>query len=167
MHARSPTPRAGTQLAVVERGQRRVITPLDVAFAAAAAGTVSGLPSTLWAAATRRSVLEAGRAAGTLVPGRRYRPGLVTGVAVHAVLSVFWTALIAVVVRRRPVRQVEGAVIGMAIATVDLAVVGRRYPAILALPAIPQWCDHMAFGAAAVVFLERSGLTSDGQRTRR
>jgi hypothetical protein len=152
---------------MVERARGRALRPIDVALAAAAAGTVSGLPSTVWAAATQRSVLEAARAAGTLIPGRRDRPGLVAGGAVHAVLSMFWTTVIAAAMRRRPVRPVDGAAAGLAIAALDLAVVGRRYPAIRALPAVAQWCDHVVFGAAAVAFLARPGKTSSGQRTRR
>ena len=150
-----------------ERTHGRALPPIDVALAAAAAGTISGLPSTVWAAATRRNVLEAARAAGTLIPGRRHRPGLVAGAVVHAILSVFWTASIAAAMRRRRLRLVEGAAAGLAIAALDLTVVGRRYPAIRALPALPQWCDHALFGATAAAFLARRSGTSVGQRTRR
>jgi hypothetical protein len=33
------------------------------------------------------------------------------------------------------------------IAAVDLKIAGRRYPAIQELPQVPQWLDHVAFGA--------------------
>jgi hypothetical protein len=42
---------------------------------------------------------------------------------------------------------VWGAVAGLAIAALDLGVVGRRVPAIRELPQGPQWADHVAFGA--------------------
>jgi hypothetical protein len=42
---------------------------------------------------------------------------------------------------------VGGALGGLAIAFVDMGVVGRRYPAIASLPQAPQWADHVAFGA--------------------
>ncbi len=150
-----------------ERTHDRLLATRDVALAAAAAGTVSGLPSTVWAVATRRGALEAARAAATLIPGRRDRPGLIAGGVVHAVLSLFWTGLVATAMRRRRLRLVEGAAAGLAIAALDLAVVGRRYPAIRALPAIPQWCDHALFGAAAAAVLARRSATSVSQRTRR
>ncbi|MDQ6696841.1 MAG: hypothetical protein M3Z46_05225 [Actinomycetota bacterium] len=162
----SGSPPAGDGQSVFERAATRTLTPLDVAIAATVAGTVGGLPSTVWAAATGRDVLEAARAAGTLVPGHRHRPGLVAGGAVHAAMSLLWAGAIAAGVRRRPVRPLQGAALGMAIATLDLAVVGRRYPAIRALPAIPQWCDHVAFGSAVATVLERR-RSAASQRTRR
>ena len=36
---------------------------------------------------------------------------------------------------------------GLGIAALDLIVLGRRFPAIAALPQGPQWADHVAFGA--------------------
>jgi hypothetical protein len=42
---------------------------------------------------------------------------------------------------------VGGGVAGLVIAAIDLEVVGRRHPAIRALPRVPQWLDHVAFGA--------------------
>ena len=41
-----------------------------------------------------------------------------------------------------------GALAGAAIATLDLGLVApRRAPAIAELPQLPQWADHLAFGA--------------------
>jgi len=39
-----------------------------------------------------------------------------------------------------------GAFAGVAIAALDLAVIGRRIPAIRALPQGRQWADHVAYG---------------------
>lgn len=50
-----------------------------------------------------------------------------------------------------------GAAAGLAIAALDLGLIGRRVPAVAALPQAPQWADHVAFGAAvgAVLRLRR------------
>jgi hypothetical protein len=92
-------------------------------------------------------VLAATRAAGTLVPGRRDRPGVVAGIAVHALLTVWWTTVLRAVLRRVGGGTVAGAVGGAAIAALDLGVLARRYPAIRSLPQAPQWADHLLFGA--------------------
>ena len=47
------------------------------------AGVLSGLPSTAWAVLKGEDPLAAARAAGTLLPGRPDRPGLVAGALVH------------------------------------------------------------------------------------
>ena len=114
----------------------------------AVAGLGSGLPSTLIALARGEDPLAATRAAGALA-GRRSVP---TGAAVHVVLSLWWGAVVAVVVRRagcrRPVSgAVVGAACGAAIASLDLGLVGRTVPEIATLPRLPQWLDHLAFGA--------------------
>ena len=131
------------------------------------AGTISGLPSTGWAAVSGRDVLEAARAAGTLIPGRRQRPGFLAGCVVHGILSLFWTTLMALVWQRRPMDPLDGAAVGLAIAAFNLGVVGRRYPAIKALPAFPQCCDHMAFGALVAASLSHATAAKPGQRSRR
>lgn len=113
---------------------------------AAVAGTLSGLPSTAPALATGRSPLAATRAAGTLLG----RPGLGRGLIAHAVLSLGWTAVIdrALTRRRGPLATVAaGAGLGALVALLDLGLVGRRFPAVRALPAGPQVADHLAFGA--------------------
>jgi hypothetical protein len=46
-------------------------------------------------------------------------------------------------------------VAGLGIATLDLAVIGRRIPAIRALPQGRQWADHVAYGLAVGVELRR------------
>jgi hypothetical protein len=53
----------------------------------------------------------------------------------------------AAVDRRRKLGIVGGAVAGLVIAAVDLGLLARWYPAIMALPQGPQVLDHVAFGA--------------------
>ena len=129
---------------------------LEILRAALAAAVLSGAPSTAWSLATGADVLAAARAAGTLLPGRRHgRGGLVAGLAAHAVLSVLWTAVLAALLPRRGrlAGAVSGAAAGLAIAAVDLGWAGSRFPAVRALPAGPQWADHVAFGAVAGALL--------------
>ena len=116
--------------------------------AGAVAGVLSGAPSTVHAVVTRRSPLDAARAAGTLVLGDDVPPRrlVVAGVAAHGVISLGWGVALAVVLpRRRAV--LWGAVAGLAIAGVDLGVLGRRWPRIRALPPLPQIADHVLYGA--------------------
>ncbi|MGH9185329.1 MAG: hypothetical protein ACRD0U_05890, partial [Acidimicrobiales bacterium] len=125
-----------------------------VAAATVLAATLSGLPSTIHAFATGREPLAAARAAGTLLPGRRDRPGLVAGAVMHAGVSVFWGAVLAGALPRRATAT-AGAAAGLAIAALDLGVVGRRFPAIAALPTLPQVADHVAFGVVFAVARSR------------
>jgi hypothetical protein len=116
----------------------------DRAVAGLIAGAVSGAPSTLWALATGRDPLEATRAAGAiLLPGEERPPRLLAAAAVvHLAVSLFWASVLP---RRLGVRG--GALAGLAIAAFDLGVIGRRFPAIRALPLAPQLADHAAYGA--------------------
>jgi hypothetical protein len=106
------------------------------------AGTVSGAPSTIAALLSGDSVLAATRAAGTLLG----RPSVARGIAAHVALSVSWGVVLTRVLPAGH-RAAAGLVAGAAIAALDLGVVGRRFPAICALPQCPQWADHLAFGA--------------------
>lgn len=133
--------------------------PRVVRVAAVAAG-LSGLPSTVCAAATGGDLLAATRAAGTLVPGRRSRPSAVAGIVVHVVVSAGWTSVLLAAGRRRGLGVAGGLVAGAAIAALDLELIGRRYPAIRALPRGPQWLDHLAFGAVVGGFSGRSGAAA-------
>jgi len=112
-----------------------------------AAGVLSGAPSTFAALVRRDDVLGPTRAAGTLLPGRRDKPSVVAGVAVHAVLTLWWTAVLRSALRRVGGGVFAGVVGGAAIAALDLGLAARRYPAVRALPQGPQWADHLAFGA--------------------
>jgi hypothetical protein len=128
----------------------------EIALAAAVASVVSGAPSTAHALVSGRSPLEAARAAATLLPGRRDRPGVVAGVAVHVAVSAAWGVVLGVTLPRRHA-VVWGAAAGAAIAAVDLGgVAAPRVPAIAALPQAWQWADHVAFGAAVGWVLSRA-----------
>jgi len=105
-----------------------------------AAAVLSGVPSTLHTLATGGSLLASTRAAGTLLG----KPTVVRGGVAHLAISWWWTW---VLTRLRVRSAVAGAAAGLAIAGLDLVVVGRRYPLIRALPAPPQLADHVAFGA--------------------
>jgi hypothetical protein len=111
-------------------------------IAVAIAATVSGAPSTIHARLTGGSVLTATRAAGTLL-GRK---SVVRGLAAHIALSLSWGVVLARVLPPGR-RGTSGLLAGATIAAFDLGVVGRRYPAIRALPQVPQWADHLVFGA--------------------
>jgi hypothetical protein len=123
-------------------------TTRDGLVAGAVAAVLSGAPSTLHALATRTSPLEATLAAGTLLAPRAQRPAVLALAAVpaHIALSLGWAVLLARVLPRR--HTIAWATAGgLAIAALDLGVVGRRYPRIRALPLLPQVLDHVAYGA--------------------
>ena len=127
--------------------------------ATAAAAALSGLPSTLHALMRRRSFRSAVTymydttcAAGTLVPpGRR---GFARGVIVHLGISVACGDPLA---RTLPHRHAvaSGAAAGLAIGVINVGVIGRLFPAIRALPLLPQLADNVMFGALFAAVLER------------
>jgi hypothetical protein len=127
--------------------------------AIAAAAIFSGLPSTLHAfraggsfGSAVRYVYDATCAVGTLVPPGR--PGFVRGAIVHVGISVtFGEALARALPRRRSI--VWGATAGLAIGVVNVGLIGRRFPAIAALPLIPQLADNTAFGAVFAAVADR------------
>lgn len=83
---------------------------------------------------------------------------LIAAIPVHASLSLAWAvALAGVLPRRNPV--VEGMLAGLAIAALDLGLIGRRYPRIRALQPLPQVADHVAFGIIAAATLARQEAT--------
>ena len=128
----------------------------DGLVAGAVAAVLSGAPSTLHALATRSDPLEASLAAGTLLlPRERRRPVLVlAAVPVHLALSLGWALVLAALLPRR--RTVAWATLaGLAIAALDLGVVGRRVARIRALPQLPQVLDHVAYGATVGAVLSR------------
>lgn len=101
-------------------------------------------------------VLEGARAAGSiLLPGeRRTAPLLAAAVPVHLALSVGWAHVLERVLPRG--RELPGGVLGgLAIAALDLGVIGRRLPRIRALPQGRQWADHVAYGLAVGAVLAR------------
>lgn len=117
--------------------------------AASIAGAVSGAPSIAWALRHGDDPLASSRAAGALVVGaeRAAATRLAAAVPVHAALSLGWAAVLARLLPRTR-EPAWGALGGLAIAALDLGLVGRRVPAIAQLPQAPQWADHVAFGAA-------------------
>lgn len=128
---------------------------MRVLRAAAWAAALSGIPSTLHALATGRDPLEAALAAGSvLLPRETSRAKLVAAaVPVHLALSLAWTLAL----DRAGVRGARrGALAGLAIAALDLGLVGRVFPHIGALPLVPQLADHVAFGAIAGLLLPSS-----------
>jgi hypothetical protein len=125
--------------------------------AGAVAAVVSGAPSTVHALLTRRSPLDAVRAAGTLLLADDASPRrlAVAGVAAHGAISLGWgVALAAALPRRRA--ALWGALAGLGIAAIDLGVLGRRWPRIRALPAAPQIADHVVYGTIVGAVLSRA-----------
>ncbi len=135
------------------RTQRRILE------AAGVASVLSGAPSTAWTTVRSSpgvalsSGVEATRAIGTLIPPGR--PSLWRGALGHLVISVaVGEALGATLPARRPV--VWGALAGLAVGWVNLAVVARRaFPELAALPLAPQLADNAAFGAVFGALVDR------------
>jgi hypothetical protein len=125
-------------------------------IAGAVAAAVSGVPSTAWALLHGDDPLEATLAAGWLLMPRESRRGRLLGAAVpvHLALSLGWAMVLAPLLPHR--REVAtGAAGGLAIAAVDLAIVGRLSPRVRALPLLPQLADHLAYGATVGYVLAR------------
>lgn len=130
---------------------------LSDALIAGLAGAIgSAIPSTVVTLARREDLLEGGRAAGSLLLSREQRtlPLLAAAVPVHLALSLGWAVVLerALPRGREPVTGVLG---GLAIAALDLGVIGRRLPRIRALPQGRQWADHVAYGLAVGAVLAR------------
>jgi len=129
-------------------------------LAAGAAGAIlSGVPSTAVTLLKRESLLDGAAAAGTILlrGERRTLPLLAAAVPVHLALSFGWAAVLSAALPRRA--TVPAAVAGgLAIAALDLEVVGRAFPAIRALPQGRQWADHVAYGLAVGVVVRRRRL---------
>ena len=125
-------------------------------MAGLAAAVLSGGPSTAVALVRGDDVLEGARAAGALLLPRERRtlPLLAAAVPVHLTLSLGWALALERVLPpgREPLAGLAG---GLAIAALDLGLIGRRLPAIRALPQPRQWADHAAYGLAVGVVLAR------------
>ena len=124
-------------------------SPADALCAGLVASVVSGAPSTAWSLVAGDDVLDGARAAGALLlpSARRTEVLLAAAVPVHLGLSLGWAGVLAALIPRRA-EPAWGAVGGLAIAALDLAVIGRRIPAVRALPQGRQWADHVAYGLA-------------------
>jgi len=127
----------------------------DALVAGAVAAIVSGAPSTLHAIVTRSSPIEGALAAGTLLLPRVRQPMalLLAAVPVHAALSLGWALVLSIILPRRRTTAVA-ALAGLAIAALDLGLVGRRFPRIRALALLPQVLDHVAYAATVGAVLE-------------
>jgi hypothetical protein len=128
----------------------------DAVRAGLTAAVVSGVPSTAIALARREDPLEGARAAGALLLARETRtlPLLVAATGVHLALSLGWAAVLERAIP--PGRELSGGLAGgLAIAALDLEVIGRRLPRIRALPQPRQWADHAAYGLAVGAVLAR------------
>jgi hypothetical protein len=136
------------------RGRRSRFAARDVLAAGLVAAAASAVPSTTWTLVQGGDLLEGGRAAGRLLaPRSRSTPVLLAAaVPVHLSLSLGWSAVLAAVLPRGR-EPLWGPVGGLAIAALDLGLIGRRLPAIRALPQPPQWADHAAFGLAVGLVL--------------
>jgi len=119
----------------------------DALTAGLVGAACSAIPSTVWSLARGDDVLEGGRAAGAIVlPRERRTPVLLAAAApVHLTISLGWAVVMAVVLPRGR-EPAWGVIGGLAIATLDLGLIGRRIPSIRALPQGRQWADHVAYG---------------------
>jgi hypothetical protein len=124
------------------------------------AGTVGaligGIPSTGYALATGRDPLEASYAAGALLLPHEERRGrlLISATVAHGAISLFWgLVLVRVLPRRHPV--LAGTAAGLAIAALDLGIVGRRIDPIRRLRLGPQLADHAVYGAVVGAVIAR------------
>jgi hypothetical protein len=141
------------------RERRRVIV------ATVLAGTLSGLPSTLYALIESRGVggaavyvYDATRAVGTLVPPGR--PGFRRGVLVHFAISLLCGEALARTLPRTHCVQ-WGAAAGFVLGVINVGVIGRAFPAISRLPLMPQLADNVMFGTVFAVVLARPERCDD------
>ena len=128
----------------------------DALHAGLVAAAVSGAPSTAIALARGDDVLDGARAAGTLMLPRETRtlPLLAAAVPVHLALSLGWAVVLDRAVPRGR-EHLGGLLGGLAIAALDLGLIGRRLPRIRELPQPRQWADHAAYGLAVGAVLAR------------
>ena len=139
---------------------------MDQALKAGLVGAiVSGAPSTVWTLLEGADVAEGGRALGKVLLPREERTWvlLAAGAPVHGALSLGWAYVLAAVLPERG-EVVAGAVGGLGIAALDLAVLGRFFPSIAALPQGRQWADHVAFGLSVGLVLRKSRHARDRDR---
>ena len=107
---------------------------------------LSGAPSTAITVAHGGDLLESTRAVGG--------GSVVAGGAAHIAISLLWGVVLSLVLpRRRTV--LAGAAAGVAIAALDLGLIGRRLPRIRALDPWPQLLDHVAYGVLVGAVLGR------------
>jgi hypothetical protein len=148
-----------TQQSFSDRGL--VTTAHDGLAAGAAAALLSGVPSTVYALIKGNDPLEATAAAGSMVlgPDASRSKLIAAAVPVHLGISFAWGLLLALFLPRRKT-LLWGAAAGIAIAGIDLELIGPRFPLISRLEKGPQIADHVAFGAiaGAVIAARRSRI---------
>ena len=90
---------------------------------------------------------------------------LAAGAPVHLALSLGWAGVLGAALpdRAEPPLATLG---GLGIAALDLALLGRFFPPIAALPQGRQWADHVAFGLRSVSCCEPLGERAVGGRQR-
>ena len=111
---------------------------------------LSGLPSTLYALLAGRDPMEATRAAGAMIS----MPGSLAAAAlVHGAVSLFWAAVLWLVLPRRHTGRhtvVWALAASVAIALLDLRLIAPAFfPEVAALDFWPQFADHLMWGACA------------------
>jgi hypothetical protein len=127
--------------------------------ATAVAAALSGAPSILEAFRRQRDlrsvltyVWDATCSVATLVsPGR---PDFMRGALLHVGISVLCGEGLA---RTLPETNsvIWGAGAGLVIGVINVGMIGRRFPAIAALPLVPQLADNVAFGAVFALVVDR------------
>jgi hypothetical protein len=110
---------------------------------------------------TGRPVTEAARAAGTLLG----KPTLPRGLLAHALVSLWWSAVLARVLPTRH-RAGWGAAAGIAIHVLDMEVIGRAVPNVRDLARRPQLADHVVFGALVGAVLSDQERRAGGHTSR-
>ena len=110
-------------------------------------------------------MLEGGRAAGAILLPHERRTAvlLVAATPVHLAISIGWAAVLANALPRGR-EPAWGVVGGMVIATLDLALIGRRIAAIRTLPQGRQWADHAAYGLSVDWFCRSDGPAAPPDR---
>jgi hypothetical protein len=129
------------------------------------ASVTSGVPSTLWTVLEGGDPAEGARALGKVVLAREERTLvlLAAGAPVHGALSIGWAYVLAAALPEGR-EVVGGALGGLAIAALDLALLGRFFPPIAALPQGRQWADHVAFGVSVGLVLRECRHARDRDR---
>ena len=95
---------------------------------------------------------DAACSVGALVPPGR--PDFKRGALLHVGISVVCGEGLARTVPETN-SVIWGACAGLAIGVINVGVIGRRFPAIAALPLVPQLADNVAFGALFAFVVDR------------
>ena len=139
----------------------------DGLAAGAAGALLSGVPSTAVTVLRRESLLDGVTAAGSILlrDERRVAPLLAAAVPVHLALSLGWAAVMSALLPRRATVPAAVAA-GLAIAALDLELIGRAFPRIRALPQGRQWADHVAYGLTVGIVVRQRRLSRSAAAAR-